>query len=136
MKSIKIILVLSISVLSISCTSTQKKTTELESIVELIGTNEFGQLDNSTQLIDVRTPEEYSEGYIKHAKNVNFFDENFMELMAELSKDEALYIYCKAGGRSAKAAEKLKEAGFTKVYDLDGGMAQWQDEGKVITQNK
>ncbi|MBV1888213.1 MAG: rhodanese-like domain-containing protein [Urechidicola sp.] len=135
MKSIKFVLVVFIIASITSCNSQGKKTTVIENVVEVVGAAEFSKLDIKTQLIDVRTPEEYSEGYIKHATNINFYEDNFMELMAELAKDEVLYIYCKSGGRSGKAAEKLKEAGFTKVYDLDGGILQWQEEGNVLTQN-
>ena len=135
MKSIKFIFVLFLVASISSCTSQQKKVTDTNVVVEVVGTEVFEMIEKSAQLIDVRTPEEYSEGYIKHAKNINFYDDNFMEKMSALNKESPVYVYCKLGGRSGKAAKKLKEAGFTKVYDLDGGILQWKEKGKVITQN-
>ena len=135
MKSIKFIFVLFLVASISSCTSQQKKVSDTNVVVEVVGTEVFQMIEKSAQLIDVRTPEEYSEGYIKHAKNINFYDDNFMEKMSALNKESPVYVYCKLGGRSGKAAKKLKEAGFTKVYDLDGGILQWKEKGKVITQN-
>ena len=38
-----------------------------------------------------------------------------------------MYLYCKSGGRSSRAAKNLKEMGFTKVYDMDGGITSWEE---------
>ena len=78
------------------------------------------------QLVDVRRPEEYAEGYLKNARNINFYDGDFIDQMIEdLDKSEPVYLYCRSGGRSGKAATKLSEEGF-KVYDLQGGILDWK----------
>jgi len=77
-------------------------------------------------LIDVRTPEEYSQGTIKYAVNINYKGENFLKGFKDYKKDEAVYIFCQSGGRSGKAAEVLSEAGFKEIYDLDGGYSGWE----------
>ena len=136
MKSIKYILVLFIVASITSCNSQQKKATDENAVVEVVSTEIFEKVDANAQLVDVRTSEEYSKGYIKNAVNINFFDDDFMEQMSKLNKDEAIYIYCRSGGRSGKASAKLEEAGFTKVYDLDGGMLQWNEEVKAVTKKK
>ena len=135
MKSIKFILVLFIVASILSCNCQQKKITDTNAVVEIVGVEVFEKIEKSAQLIDIRTPKEYNEGYIKNAVNINFFDDDFMEQMSKLNKDEALYICCKSGGRSGKAAVKLKEVGFTKVYDLGVGMNGWKKDGKLVTQN-
>jgi len=81
--------------------------------------------NKSVQLIDVRTPEEFKEGHIKNAGNINFYDSDFLTQMNKLDKNKSLYIYCRSGGRSGKAATQLKEQGFTEVYDLQGGIIDW-----------
>jgi len=81
--------------------------------------------NKSVQLIDVRTPKEFKEGHIKNAKIINFFDADFLTQMNKLKKDKPLYIYCRSGNRSGKAAAKLKELGFKEVYDLQGGILDW-----------
>lgn len=76
---------------------------------------------NNVILVDVRTPEEYATGHLETAKNINLYDEDFTERFKDIDKDETIYVYCKKGGRSAKAQEKLKSLGFTKVINLEGG---------------
>jgi len=82
--------------------------------------------NKSVQLIDVRTPKEYKDGHIKNSENINFYDTDFLTQMNKLDKNKPLYIYCRSGGRSGKAAAQLKEQGFTKVYDLQGGILDWK----------
>ncbi|MCK0144586.1 rhodanese-like domain-containing protein [Arenibacter sp. F26102] len=83
---------------------------------------EFKQelLDNAI-LVDVRTPEEFGEGHLENAKNINWYDQNFAENFSAVDKDNTIYVYCKKGGRSAKAQEKLKSLGFNRVVNLEGG---------------
>ena len=83
-------------------------------------------------VIDVRTPEEFASGHIEGALNINIFDENFKNKLEELDKTKAVSVYCKVGGRSAKAATVMKEMGFTEVYDLEGGIRNWNRSGMVI----
>ena len=72
-------------------------------------------------VVDVRTPEEYSAGHLDNALNINWYDSDFATQFDAISKDETVYVYCKKGGRSAKAQEKLFSLGFKKVVNLEGG---------------
>ena len=72
-------------------------------------------------LIDVRTPEEYSLGHLDEAVNINWYDIDFKDKIAELDRGKTVYVYCKAGGRSAKAADVFRELGFDEVVNLEGG---------------
>lgn len=72
-------------------------------------------------LIDVRTPEEYQEGAIPKAKNIDFYGDNFKNEMMQLDKQRPVMVYCKSGGRSGKTAKLLSQLGFGEVYDLRGG---------------
>lgn len=72
-------------------------------------------------LVDVRTPEEYQAGHLDNAKNINWYDKNFAEQFTSISKDETIYVYCKKGGRSAKAQQVLDSLGYKKVVNLEGG---------------
>ena len=132
MKKVKLLFVLMISIAFISCSCKQKNTVQTD-VVELISVSEVQELDSNVQLIDVRTPEEYAEGFIKNAKNINFYDDDFLSQMSSLDKNKPVYVYCKSGGRSGKSATQLKEAGFTKVYDLEGGITAWIEKEKTIT---
>jgi thioredoxin 1 len=83
--------------------------------------------DKFSQVIDVRTPQEFSEGYIANAINVNWNDNSFDTEVLKFNKNKPVYIYCLAGGRSANAAIKLTELGFKTVFDLKGGINAWRN---------
>lgn len=80
------------------------------------------------QLLDVRSPKEIKEGFIKTAKFANYFDENFYEKASkQLDKTKTVYLYCRSGNRSGKSAKILEEKGF-KVVNVLGGYNQWKNE--------
>ena len=84
----------------------------------------------NVQVLDVRTAGEYAEGHIGDATNVDVLQDDFQDKVANLDKDKPVMVYCKMGGRSAKAAGILKEMGFKDVTDLDGGYTAWKASGK------
>lgn len=81
------------------------------------------------QILDVRTPEEFAVERIENAANVNWNGDDFVANAEKYDKTKPVFVYCKVGGRSAKASEKLAEMGFTKIYNLDGGIMKWNAEG-------
>ena len=84
------------------------------------------------QLIDVRTPEEYNSEHLINAANMNWNNPDFEEKIKLLDKNKPVFLYCKAGGRSMKAAAKLADLGFTEIYNLDGGILSWNSENLPI----
>ena len=88
--------------------------------------------DHSHQLIDVRTVDEFKEGHLKNAQNICVTDGDFEENVAKLDKDQPVYLYCRSGKRSAKAAEILKDLGFKEIYDMDGGILNWKSENLEV----
>lgn len=83
---------------------------------------------DTLQLIDVRTSEEFQEGHIEHAQNIDYFQEEaFRTYFTNYDKEEPLYLYCRSGNRSQKAAAILKEMGFEHIYDLEGGYTVWSE---------
>lgn len=125
-------MILLISISFLNCAQ-DKKTEKSNETVEIISIDKLEKADNTIQLIDVRTPEEYKDGYIKDAININFKDDDFIDQVSKLDKDKPIYVYCMVGGRSGQSAAQLKEAGFKKVYDFKGGFKQWKAEGKKIS---
>lgn len=83
-------------------------------------------------IIDVRTPAEFESGHLENAVNINFFAPDFKDQLENLDKTQPVSVYCKVGGRSAKAAEVMKDMGFEEVYDLEGGIRNWKKKGKKI----
>jgi rhodanese-related sulfurtransferase len=84
-------------------------------------------------IVDVRTPEEYQSGHLVNATLINYYDSDFKEQISKLDKSKPVYVYCKAGVRSAKAANILRESGFKEVYDLQGGFDAWSGAGKPVS---
>lgn len=83
-------------------------------------------ISKEVQLIDVRTQEEYESGHIDDAVNFNIIDsEAFLNQIETLDKNEPVYLYCKMGGRSNRAANIMKAKGFTKIFDYSGGYNDW-----------
>jgi len=96
-----------------------------------VGPEEFRQLIESEgaegTLLDARTPQEVREGHIEGAINLNFYDSDFREQLESLDESKPVYVYCRSGGRSGRAAKMLRAAGFPKVYDLEGGILAWKE---------
>lgn len=98
-----------------------------QSAIKPIGTEELRAINKSgIQLIDVRTPEEFAEYHIEGAKNIDIFSEDFEEQIQQLDRNEPVYVYCRSGKRSNDAAQKMQKMGFQKIYDLQGGILEWE----------
>ncbi|MDI1321744.1 MAG: rhodanese-like domain-containing protein [Algoriphagus sp.] len=80
-------------------------------------------------ILDVRTPGEVAQGYIANATIIDIYDQNFINQLSKLPKDQEVYVYCASGVRSVQAAEILHQNGFTKVYNLSEGLMDWQRSG-------
>ena len=79
----------------------------------------------NVQLLDVRTEQEFNEGHIANALNVDVKQDNFMEQAKEvLNSEKVIAVYCRSGRRSADAAARLSKEGF-QVIDLKGGIIAW-----------
>ena len=99
--------------------------------IEIVTAEEMQELSEieDVQLVDVRTPEERKEGYIANSQNIDYNSPTFAQEIKKLDKSKPVIVYCKSGGRSSKCAEKMKDAGFVKIYDLEGGIAKWKFRG-------
>lgn len=88
----------------------------------------------NAQIIDVRTDAEVADGMIPNAVQMDVLDWNgFVASTKSLDPNKPVLVYCKSGGRSSKAANYLVENGFTEVYDLSGGMTNWnKNKGEIV----
>lgn len=94
--------------------------------IKILSAVEFKKaIQSEVQLVDVRTPQECSEGIIKDAKNINIYDADFDERIQKLDKTKPVYVYCKSGGRSQQAAQKMIDLGFVEVFDLKDGYSEY-----------
>ncbi|TPN83394.1 rhodanese-like domain-containing protein [Aquimarina algicola] len=104
------------------------KTKETKNI-KILNADDFKSsiAQKNVQLIDVRTPKEYRSGHIFNALNIDVLKSSTFRMNAkELNKEEPIYLYCRSGNRSQKAAKILLELGFDQIYDLKGGYMAWR----------
>ena len=122
---------ISILLLIISCQSSPDKTRQVVSSQEM---QELKKLD-TVQFIDVRTVEEFKNEHIKGATNL-VYDEDFESKIDQLDKLKPVAIYCRSGNRTKKSSKILKDAGFKKIYELEGGIIKWKQENYPTIQEE
>lgn len=110
-----------------SSTSSSEAVEQPKVINKVVGADEFARLmeQEGIQLVDVRTPGEYSGGKIGEAVNIDFMSSDFQEKMSALDKTKPTLIYCASGNRSGRASKVMQSMGFTEIYDLQGGYGRW-----------
>ena len=81
--------------------------------------------NEQVQIIDTRTPEEFSEGHIPGAVNIDIDSEEFTAKVAELDKSRPVAVYCRGGRRSKEAAEHMVSCGL-EVTELTDGILSWK----------
>lgn len=126
MKKVNILFIYLSILLIFSCNHEQKN-------ISLISSKEFIKEYEQNQnaiLIDVRTPEEYSKGYIKHAINFDIYSKSFEQKISTIDNSKTIFLYCRSGKRSNSAAHILVKMGFEKIYDLKGGYLAYKKEFK------
>jgi len=119
-----------VSIIFGACKETPSDITSIKGEIELISPQQVYNAiykDRSIQLIDVRTPEEFKGNHLKGAQNICVTSDDFKEKVKMLDKNKPVYVYCNRGGQSAQAAIALKELGFTKIYDMEGGILLWEE---------
>lgn len=92
--------------------------------IKSIDFDEYSSLSKSKDflIIDVRTPEEYKISRINNSININFYDEKFINMFKKIYYDKHILVYCRSGRRSLEAVKILTDEGFSKLYDLKGGV--------------
>lgn len=88
--------------------------------------------ENSPTIIDVRTQEEFEAGYIAGATLIDISSPGFTDAISTLDRSATYFVYCRSGNRSATATSAMIDLGFTKVYELDGGIVAWSAAGNAI----
>ncbi|MED5354592.1 MAG: rhodanese-like domain-containing protein [Bacteroidota bacterium] len=114
-----------------SCSLINNKSINQMNSDELI---EFIEL-NDAILVDVRTEDEYNSGYIENSLNIDYFSDVFSVNADKLDKNTPIILYCRSGNRSSMSANKISKLGFKEIYNLEGGILEWIEEGNVIVFN-
>ena len=102
---------------------------------ENVDVNGFAALveDTNVVVLDVRTAEEYSDGHLEKAVNINQAQSDFIQKVKEaLPTEKTIAVYCRSGRRSANAAGRLAAEGY-KCVNLKGGIIAWKEAGMPVT---
>jgi len=83
-------------------------------------------------VLDVRTPEEFSAGHIENAININLESSDFASEVSKLDMNATIAVYCRSGNRSGVATEQMVELGFVDMYDMQGGILEWETVGGQV----
>ena len=99
-----------------------KKNRENEDDISIEELNEIRRTNTNAILLDVRSPQEYKEGYLNGAINIPLYE---LEICCDCKlkdKERIIVVYCQSGIRSKKAIKILKKNGFKNLYNLKGGL--------------
>lgn len=131
---LKLSLIIFISIFTLSCNTKNNTKTDIElGDIKRISALEFKEKSIGHTILDIRTPREFNQGYIKGAININYYDKTFLEEVAKLDKSKPIYIYCRSGSRTSSASKKLNKLGFSEVNDLEGGIISWaRNQYKIV----
>lgn len=129
----KQLLIIFIAIFLVSCNNKQpSKTITATGEINVVTPLDFKEKSENQLIIDVRTPDEFAQGHIKGAVNINLFDRNFTEQFNNFDKSEPIFIYCRSGNRTSKASKQLAKLGFENIYDLQGGIINWARNNQPI----
>ena len=135
----KNVLILStVCVLAFSSCESKKEISEVGEveaatpIVSNLEPTQFQEKSSQGILVDVRTAAEIAKGTIAGSLAMDYNQPDFLAHATQLPKDREIYLYCAVGGRSSKAGDLLIARGFTKVYNLEGGLTAWTAAGLPV----
>lgn len=88
--------------------------------------------DPAITIIDIRTPEEFAEGHLKGAVNIDFTADDFEARLSELDRDRPYLFHCASGNRSGKSLPIFEKLKFTRLYHLNTGFKGWVADGQPV----
>ncbi len=88
--------------------------------------------DPSITVLDVRTPEEFAEGHIKGAVNIDFNGDDFEKKIGALDPAKPYLVHCASGGRSGQSLPLFEKLKFNQLYHLSTGFGGWVADGQPV----
>lgn len=135
-------IILVVIILLSGCTDKIENNTNSEiQILDNITVSEaYDLIQNNTKnenfiILDIWTPDEYESGHIENSIMIDYYSDTFQDEIDELDKNKTYLIYCRTGRRTGLALDIMEELGFFEVYNMLGGITQWQVEGFPVVLN-
>ena len=120
-------LVMVSAVILTGCSSTTDAAINLDPVAFKAKTQEAEVI-----VLDVRTTQEFNEGHIENAININVESDTFLSQIESLDKSKSYAVYCRSGRRSADAVAKMANQNFTSLTNLNGGTIDWTNAGFAL----
>ena len=118
----------------VACSSgTDTLTTGIRTVAPSAAQEVIDEAPADLVVLDVRTPEEFAEGHLANAVNVDFYAADFSSQLAALDPDARYVLYCRSGNRSGQTVDMMDELGFSDVVEVNGGILAWEQAGLPIT---
>jgi phage shock protein E len=132
MRKYLIIILLLLSTLALGClTNAPEEGGESIKYIDIPVSEAKIKVDSGEYFIlDVRTREEYEQGHI--AGSVLIPNEVLLNRLDEVPRDKPILVYCRSGRRGAISSQDLIDNGFSEVYNMEGGIAAWQNAGYPV----
>ncbi len=92
--------------------------------------------DENLVVLDVRKPNEFAEGHVKDARNLNLADMTDLALIAQLEENQNVYVHCAGGYRSLIACSLLKRQGYHNLHNVNGGWAKIKEQKTIKTEKE
>lgn len=84
-------------------------------------------------VLDVRTPDEFAQGHMPGAVNVDFMGDDFGKLVSALKSGGRVIVHCASGNRSSQAIPKIAALKkFDVIYHLKAGFSGWKAAGLPV----
>lgn len=129
--------ILSLALLSSSVLTACATGSSLTVVTDVTAARAFALIEENRSnpafsIVDVRTPEEFAEGHIAGAANVDFGARDFREQIGNLERDGIYLVYCRTGNRSSQAIDVMKDLDFERIYHLARGITEWTAAGLEV----
>ena len=116
-------------VLLAACPSRDPRLLEPAAAAELMHRN---RSNPEFMILDVRTPEEFSQGHIEGAVLLNYYSPDFRDRFAALDRGATLFVYCRSGTRPSHVLALADSLGFQRIFELRGGILAWKGAGMPL----
>ena len=132
---IAVLLLLVVGIMAMSGCAGNAVETITSQIIEDVSAQEASDVIQQNQgnpdftIVDVRSPEEFADGHIENAINIDINSGIFRSEIDKLDKDKKYLVYCRSGNRSQRAIDIMTELGFMKIYHVTEGIVGWEAAG-------
>ena len=129
--NIRFLIIFFISIAVYGCKEVTASQIEVVTVEEMNTHLQYGDI----QVLDLQPEVEYNKSHLLNAKNI-IYDKDFRKNLEKLDKTKPVAIYCTSGSVSPEAGKILQEAGFKRIYILDGGIKKWITEKREISETR